>query len=146
MSNLKDFFTLDDYINISFNILKKKNESGGSFFTVLLDEGLKDIAKEDVVTLHTRWKYLDWNAKNEILTSSRIFDPINSEMSYDPILYKDNLIKECLVEWKSSADDDDTYKKVDRGFIDSLPFDVAERLLSFYEKAIASEEESLGKA
>jgi len=145
MSNLKDFFTLDDYVNIVFSVCKKKNESGGFFFDVLLAEGEDVVDRDTSMTLYTKWKYLDWDSKNNILNSSRIFDPIKSEVSYDPILYKDNMIKGCLVEWRSSDDDGDTYKKVDKDFVDSLPFDVVERLLHFYEKAICSEEESLGK-
>tara|TARA_Y100000034_G_scaffold54409_1_gene66681 strand:- start:2773 stop:3204 length:432 start_codon:yes stop_codon:yes gene_type:complete len=142
MPNLQDFFTLDNYINITFFVNKKKNKSGASFFVVSLDS---DDDCSDEVALHTRWKYLNWDSKNVILTSSKVFDPINSEMAYDPILYKDNLIKECLISWMSSEDDDDVYKKVDKEFINKLPFEVVERLLYFYEKAIASEEESLGK-
>ncbi len=148
MSIIEDFFSLDDYVNITFKISKKTNKAGGSFFDVdLIGDASDDnaVASESLLILGTRWKYLDWDSKKTILESSKIFDPIKSEVSYDPILYKDNLIKNCLVEWRF-YDSDDDYIKTDQDRFNKLPADVVEKLLYFYEKAIEREEDRLGKA
>jgi len=145
MSILEDFFSLDDYINITFNILKKTNKSGTFFFDVVLyDESSDSPESEDSLKLYTRWKYMDWDSKNNILELSKIYDPINNEVTYDPILYKDNLVKCCLVEWKFS-DTDKEYVPVAQDRIDRLPAAVVDKLLYFYEKAIEQEEDCLGK-
>jgi len=147
MSNIEDFFSLDDYVNIIFKISKRANKYGGFFFDVFLYEESSDDSDSDsdeLTILATRWKYLDWDSKRNILDSSKIFDPIKSEISYDPILYKDNLIKSCLVEWRFHETDEE-YSKVDESKVNGLPADVVEKLLYFYEKAIEEEEERLGK-
>jgi hypothetical protein len=147
MSSIEDFFSLDDYVNIIFKISKKANKLGGFFFEVFLFDDSPEESDSDeceLITLGTRWKYLDWDSKKNILDSSKIFDPIRSEVSYDPILYKDNLIKNCLVEWKFH-DIDKEYSKVNQSKVNELPAGVVEKLLYFYEKAIEDEEERLGK-
>ena len=147
MSNIEDFFSLDDYVNIIFKISKRANKYGGFFFDVFLYEESSDDSDSDsdeLTILATRWKYLDWDSKRNILDSSKIFDPIKSEISYDPILYKDNLIKSCLVEWRFHETDEE-YSKVDESKVNGLPADVVEKLLYFYEKAIEEEEDRLGK-
>jgi|TARA_Y100000034_G_scaffold136854_1_gene216409 hypothetical protein len=147
MSNYEDFFSLDDYINIIFKVEKKTNSSGGFYFdTFLFDDSSdeKSSELEDVLIISTRWKYLDWDSKRNILDESRIFDPVKSEVSYDPILYRDNLIKKCLMEWKFHGKDN-KYVKVNDDRINGLPPDVVDKLLYFYEKAIEKEEDCLGK-
>ena len=147
MSSIEDFFSLDDYVNIIFKISKKANKHGGFFFDVfLVDDSPEELESNgcEIITLGTRWKYLDWDSKKNILDSSKIFDPIKSEVSYDPILYKDNLIKNCLVEWKFH-DIDKEYSKVNQSKVNELPAGIVEKLLYFYERAIEDEEERLGK-
>tara|TARA_Y100000034_G_C6896101_1_gene413156 strand:- start:227 stop:670 length:444 start_codon:yes stop_codon:yes gene_type:complete len=147
MSNYEDFFSLDDYVNITFGVLKKKNNSGGFYFeTSLYDDFSKaDYESEGFLKLSTRWRYLDWDSKKDILNRSKVFDPVKSELSYDPITYRDNLVKKCLLEWNFNNADED-YVKVDSERIDGLPPDVVDKLLLFYERAIESEEDCLGKA
>lgn len=147
MSNHEDFFSLDDYINITFKVLKQSNSSGGFYFdTSLFDKSSDEKCEsEDLLVLSTRWRYLDWDSKRSILDESRIFDPVKSEVSYDPILYRDNLIKKCLIEWKFHDKDKD-YVNVSHERINGLPPDVVDKLLYFYEKAIEREEDCLGKA
>tara|TARA_Y100000034_G_C6630487_1_gene275233 strand:+ start:59 stop:499 length:441 start_codon:yes stop_codon:yes gene_type:complete len=143
----EDFFNLDDHINIDFSIFKKQNESGNVFFDVSLCSETPEqlsLVDSDLLILSTKWKYLDWDSKKNIMESSKVFDPVKSEVSYDPILYKDNLIKRCLLEWRFSSDDNG-FIKADQDKIDRLPPNVVEKLMYFYEKAIEIEEDSLGK-
>lgn len=129
-------FDIDDLINIKLYYMIKKTETNQQL--VILEDTqaiklLKDEEKtKEVEIIETKWKPLSWKEETNTMRSSlQKIDPISQNTNFDFYLYRDTIVKKCLVEWNLTKDGKSVPVTLEN--IDSLPALIILNLYSKFE-------------
>lgn len=101
-----------------------------------------------IYSITTKWKRILWKDQNTIL--SKCIRPVQgqdgvSRTDFDTIAYRDMKLKQCLKEW-DLKDERGNPVKVSMEAIDSLTPDVANELISAFEKYTEASSSDLGES
>ena len=91
--------------------------------------------KYDVKILNTKWKEISWDDQNSILRSSIRKDQMTNQDELDNISYNDTLLKQALVEW-DLTDDNNQPIQCNPQTIGQLPYAILRNLMTKYEKIV----------
>lgn len=139
-------FDIDDLINIKLYYIIKKTESSQKLIILEDDKAielLKDNEKsKEVEVIETEWKSLSWKEETNTMRSSmQKIDPISQTTNFDFYLYRDNVVKRCLVKWDLTKDEKPVPVTSDN--IDSLPSSIILNLYAKFDAVINYSEDDL---
>lgn len=141
--NIEDLVEIEVYY-------KMKKMGKGKKLIIIEDEKAKELLedeekKKDVEKIITKWRLMDWKEQNEI--SRRSVSSVTNQLTgvpqrqFDPILYRDNVVKKCLKEWNQTKNGQPV--PVTEELIDKLPSPIVMELHRKFEEMIDYTEEEV---
>lgn len=141
--NIEDLIEIEVYY-------KLKQMGKGKKLVIIEDEKAKELLKDEekkkeVEKISTKWRLMDWKEQNEISRKSVIMVPNQLTgaplRQFDPILYRDTVVKKCLKEWNLTKNGQSV--PVSDELIDKLPSPIIMELHRKFEEVIDYTEEEV---
>src|SRR4051812_29923638 len=105
-----DLFGGSSLIEFDTHYKVEKTKAGVGHVRILTDEEAAKLkadeaTKEAVKTLRTGWIQQTWQAANELLRRSTVFNFQTQQSDIDWTLYRDSRLKACLTQWDAKDKD-----------------------------------------
>ena len=146
---MNDIFVGNKTLDLTLYYSLKKNKNGNVFVTIVKeDDALKMLLdpdkKDDVQKLLTKWSLQGWLNAHNLVTSSMQYDHTTGNQKFNPHIYRDAKLKQCLIDW-DCKDSDGSTVPCNEMTINNLHWQIAAALIDLYEEATEPKQDDATK-
>lgn len=146
---MNELFSSQQTLEIELFYKIEKTKNGQSFPKVITEKEynnlkLDDANKDKINRFLTKWRMPTWQAHNELLEKSMVYNHSTAQMDLDFNKYRDRRLKSFLVDWDAKTSDGQEIPCNDET-INQLHQNIAFALLTKYDEATRIDDEEEGK-